>query len=153
MFSQLTNNYLVFRVERPSSNRSKSLDDTACPDLTIVGGGLTGSYISWMLKNTSKIVHIYEMSNKFGGRLLENNLKKYLDRPKCISNRVFSPKTDLKFLNLLKNFSLKYSFKNRNENFYFLRNHLKTERQRNESQLPYFLDKSEKVLTFDGIRR
>lgn len=106
-----------------------------------------------MLRNSSKIIHLYEMSNKFGGRLLENNLKYYINKPKCISNRIFSPKSDLNFLKLLKKFSMNYTLKNRNKTFYYLRNHLKTEEQRNNSKLLYFVDKNEKYLNFDEIRR
>ncbi|CAD5115940.1 DgyrCDS4870 [Dimorphilus gyrociliatus] len=144
---------VVYQAERPKSHYISYGDKDACPDLTIIGGGLAGSYIAWMLRNTMKTVHLYEMAENFGGRLLLNKRKEEMKIANCILDNLSLSKSNLKYSKLLKHFDLKPEIIKRNRVFYFLRNSLKTEKQRNNSHLPYFVDDKEKGLNPDNLRK
>ena len=39
----------------------------ACHDVVVVGGGLSGSYAAWRLRDSGLSVHLFEHSHRVGG--------------------------------------------------------------------------------------
>lgn len=40
-----------------------------CQDVVVVGAGVAGAYAAWQLRDQGLRVHVYEISNRVGGRL------------------------------------------------------------------------------------
>lgn len=128
-------------------------EDDACTDISIIGGGLAGSYLSWKLENSSKKVHLYEMSDRLGGRLLDNDLLPYINETIPLFNYFVNPEKDTILMNLFEKLNLNLTKLSERKVYYFLRNHLKTEKDRNDSNLPYFLDEHEKGLSPENLQK
>lgn len=93
------------------------------------------------------------MTKRLGGRLLDNDLMPYFNETIPLFNYFINPERDAKVMKLLKKFDLNLTKLAERKVYYFLRNHLKTEKDRNNSKLPYFLDKYEKGLSPESLQK
>ncbi|CAD5115024.1 DgyrCDS4045 [Dimorphilus gyrociliatus] len=144
---------VVTRAERPDSNSSIGGDEDACTDVSIIGAGLAGSYISWKFRNSSKKVHLYEMRERLGGRLLDTNFMPYINETIPVLSNFINPERDTRLNSLINEFGLKINKLTERKVFYYLRNHLKSEKNRNNGNLPYFFDEDEKGLSPESLQK
>ena len=58
-------------------NRNMPFSPPACIDVAVIGGGISGTYAAWRLRNHNLSMHLFESSDRIGGRMYTHHLSDF----------------------------------------------------------------------------
>ncbi|KAJ8297942.1 hypothetical protein KUTeg_024473 [Tegillarca granosa] len=102
---QYVNTCVIFDIytlcERSSNYKTKGIED-----VTVIGGGVAGTYAAYRLRNKNLNIGLYEMSDRIGGRYFTQTLKKIPDVNIELGAMRYKPKDHVRLDNLIKELRL-----------------------------------------------
>lgn len=127
---------------------TSSINSTQVIDVVIVGGGISGAYAAWRLAKSKKFkeVHLYEMSDRIGGRLLSVTMP---DMPHVYAELGAKYFSESQFIvsNLVKDVLklevVPTTYQAVNNQMYLRNKHLRMSELTDTAKLPYNLNPNE----------
>ena len=129
----------------------------ACLDVAVIGGGLSGSYTAWRLRNSNQKVQVFEVSDRVGGRFRTHEFPELGDELHAELGALFFLPQRHPLLNrtihALRLTPAMFRRPNRGQPTFFLRGrHLKTS-DLNTHTIPYQLARHEFLMYPEELQR
>lgn len=119
----------------------------ACLDVAIIGAGVSGTYTAWQLRNQGLKVHLFEMTDRIGGRFYTYHFDDGIPEVNAeLGAMYFIPQQHQRLnmvIHALQLNTREFHPQNPDRNIFYLRGvHLKSN-QLNTTSIPYWLSKDE----------